>query len=41
MASARSVLSSPVEGPDGRLLLGTYRDLWAGPLPSSIPLCGS
>jgi NADH-quinone oxidoreductase subunit G len=32
MASARSVQSSPGEAIDGRLLLGTYRDLWAGPV---------
>ncbi len=31
-ASARSVQNSPEEGIDGRLLLGTYRDLWAGPV---------
>ncbi len=37
MASARSVQSSPEEGIAGRLLLGTYRDLWAGPITELNP----
>ena len=35
--SARSVQNSPGEGIDGRLLLGTYRDLWAGPVTELNP----
>ena len=37
VASARSVQNSPGEGIDGRLLLGTYRDLWAGPITELNP----
>ena len=37
MREARSPVEFPVEAPAGRLLLGTYRDLWAGPVTELNP----